>query len=347
MLPISESIAPDVTVADLGERALVARIRARIPPPPSSVVVGIGDDAAVVAPDRGTLTVITTDALVDGIHFDRTFASAADIGHKALAVNLSDLAAMGAAPRHALLSLALPPHSPVADIDALVDALLVLAGQHGTALVGGNIAGSTGPISIDVTVTGSVRRRRVLTRGGARPGDFVYVSGQIGGAAAGLASLRGADGGPAPATDRCRRRFLRPEPRVRLGLALGRNRAARACIDLSDGLADALHQVTDASGVGARIDADRIPIDPEARDWFTRSGADPVLAALTGGEDYELAFAAPPAFRGRLAHVRRLIGDLVLTPIGVITKERDVVLARGGTVEPLPGSFEHFRSTEG
>lgn len=308
--------------------------------------MGIGDDAAVVAPDRGALTVITTDALVDGIHFDLAFASAADIGHKALAVNLSDLAAMGGAPRHALLSLAIPPRMCVAEVDALVDALLALAGRYHTALVGGNIAGSTGPISVDVTVTGSVWRRRVLTRSGARPGDLLYVSGQVGGAAAGLAALRGTAGRTVPATDRCRQRFLRPEPRVRLGLALGRNRAARACIDLSDGLADAVHQVTDASGVGARIAADRIPIDPEARDWFVQVGADPVSAALAGGEDYELAFTAPPAFRGRLAHVRRLIGDLPLTPIGVITHERDVVLEREGTQEPLPRSFEHFRLDE-
>ncbi len=343
MPSLPQPIAPGVTVADLGERAVIARIHARIPPAPAAVIVGIGDDAAVVAPERGALTVITTDALVGGIHFDLAFASAADIGHKALAVSLSDLAAMGAAPRHALLSLALPPRVCVAEVDALVDALLVLADRYRTTLVGGNISGSTGPISVDVTVTGSVKRRRVLTRGGARPGDLVYVSGQIGGATAGLAALRGSTDRTVSATDRCRQRFLRPEPRVRLGLALGRNRAARACIDLSDGLADAVHQVTDASEVGARIAADRIPIDPEARDWFTQAGADPVSAALAGGEDYELAFTAPPAFRGRLAHVRQLIGDLPLTPIGLITKERDVVLEREGTYEPLPRSFDHFR----
>ena len=346
MPPLPEPVAPDVTVADLGERALIARIRARIPPAPPSVVVGIGDDAAVVAPDRGALTVVTTDALVDGVHFDLRFASAADVGHKALAVNLSDLAAMGAAPRHALLSLALPRARRVADVDALVDALLVLAGQHHTTLVGGNITGSTGPLFVEVTVTGSVKRRRVLTRGGARPGDLVYVSGQIGGAAAGLAALRDTPDDTASTTDRCRQRYRRPEPRVRLGLALGRNRAARACIDLSDGLADAVYQVTDASGVGARLEADRIPIDAQAREWFVRAGADPVTAALAGGEDYELAFTAPPAFRGRLAHVRRLIGDLPLTPIGVITRERDVLIRRNGQDEPLPLGFEHFRSPD-
>ena len=303
------------TVADLGERALIARIRTAVPARPAAVVVGIGDDAAVVEPERGTLDVATTDALVEGVHFDRAFCSPADAGHKALAVNLSDLAAMGAMPRHALLSLALPPACPVSDVDELLAALLALAERHRTALIGGNVAASPGPLVIGVTAIGSVGRRRVLTRGGARPGDVLYVSGRIGGAAAGLAALR---------------------------VALGRNRAARACIDLSDGLGDAVRQLAAASGAGARIEAAALPIEPQARAWFDAAGRDPVLAALQAGEDYELAFTAPPAFRGRLRHVRRMVGGLPLTAVGVITRETAVRLRRDGRDEPLPGGFEHF-----
>ena len=150
-----------------------------------------------------------------------------------------------------------------------------------------------GPLVIGMTAIGSVARRRVLTRAGARPGDVVYVSGRIGGAAAGLASLRGGPRRAAHETDDCRLRYRRPEPRVRLGVALGRNRAAHACIDLSDGLADAVRQLAAASGTGARIEADALPIHPEARAWLDADGLDPVATALQSGEDYELAFTAP------------------------------------------------------
>ena len=354
------------TVADIGEHAVIERIRERVPPRPAGVVVGIGDDAAVVEPDRGALTVVTTDALVEGVHFDAAFSSPADAGHKALAVNLSDLAAMGAMPRQALLALSLPAACRVADVDALIDALLALAARHRTALVGGDVTGSPGPLVIGVTALGSARRRRVLGRDGARPGDVVYVSGTIGAAAAGLAALRArpADEAPAPSAgesapdgpavsppgasaglDDCVQRHRRPEPRVALGVALGRNRAARACIDLSDGLADVVRQIAAASGAGLRIDAEALPIHPEARAWFDGAGLDPVAAALAGGEDYELAFTSPPAFRGRLRHVRRRIGGLPITPIGVVTKEHDLRLRRNGQDEPLPRGYEHFLTT--
>src|SRR5688572_10562789 len=138
------------TVADLGERALIERIRLRIPAAPEFVIVGIGDDAAVVAPIRNALEVLTTDCLVEGVHFDRTFVGAADIGHKALAVNLSDLAAMGAAPRVALLSLVLPPAFPVSGVDALVGGMAELAARARISIVGGNIARSPGPLIVDV-----------------------------------------------------------------------------------------------------------------------------------------------------------------------------------------------------
>lgn len=317
-----------MTVGELGERALIERIRARFPPAPKFVIVGIGDDAAVVEPDRNRLEVLTTDCQVEGVHFDQTFVGAADIGHKALAVNLSDLAAMGAAPRVALLSLVLPPAFPVAGVDALVDGMAALAARARIAIVGGNIARSPGPLIVDVTATGSVHSRRVLTRGGARAGDDLYVTGALGGAAAGLRVLRQDARSAGLAVDR----YRRPEPRLKFGVLLGRNRAARACVDLSDGLADGVRQIGEASGVGAIIDADALPIEDGAT----------LRDALGGGEDYELLFAVSPRQRGRLKHARRLAGDLAVTRIGRVTADRAVLLSRNGSIEELPAGFEHF-----
>jgi thiamine-monophosphate kinase len=307
---------------------LLERIRARIPPAPTFVVVGIGDDAAVVEPERNLLEVLTTDCQVEGVHFDQTFVGAADIGHKALAVNLSDLAAMGAAPRVALLSLVLPPDMPVASVDALVDGMTALAARARISIVGGNIARSPGPLIVDVTVTGSVHSRRVLTRAGGRAGDDLYVTGALGGAAAGLRLLRQNAASAGSAVER----YLRPEPRSRFGLSLGRTRAARACIDLSDGLADGVRQIAEASGLGAIIEADALPIEHGAT----------VRDALGGGEDYELLFAVSPGMRSRLKHARRRASDLAVTRIGRLTADRAVRLIRNGSPEDLPAGFEHF-----
>jgi thiamine-monophosphate kinase len=342
------------TISDLGERALIQRITARLATPPW-VIVGPGDDAAVMAPERGEDDVLTTDAQIEEVHFDRRFVPPDAIGHRALAVNLSDLAAMGAQPRAALLSLALPGALDVGVVDGLMDGMLALAASHQVAIIGGNITRSPGPMMVDVTAIGSVRRRRVLTRGGARPGDDVYVTGTIGDAAVGLRSLQArcaADPGapvggpsrPAPhEANACERRFLRPEPRVRAGLLLGRNRAASACMDLSDGLGDGVRQIAEASGVGMVIDASALPIPDEARRWYDGRDEDAVDAALGGGDDYELLFTLRPSWRGRLRGVQRNLSDLPITRIGAVTKDRRLVVRTPGGDRPLPGGYEHYR----
>jgi thiamine-monophosphate kinase len=341
-------MASQPTVADLGERAIVDRIRARVPPPPAWVLVGIGDDAAIVEPERNCVDVVTTDALIEGVHFDRRAVPAGAIGHKALAANLSDLAAMGAAPRAVLLSLGLPPALPVSDVDELLEGMLALASRFKTALVGGNISRSPGPLIVDVTAVGSVKRRKILTRSGARPGDAVVVSGWVGQAAAGLASClaRAAQDAPsarAVPSGASESRFLQPEPRVRLGLLLGRNRVPSACIDLSDGLAAGLFEIARASGTGLVIDAEALPIDEETRQWFAGRGEDAIEAACAGGEDYELLFTVPPRRQRALEAVGRLAGGLPCTRIGVVTAQQSCVLRRGGKEGRLPSGFAHFR----
>jgi thiamine-monophosphate kinase len=380
-------------VSNLSERELIARIRNYLPPAPDWLVVGVGDDAAVVEPVRNQLDVLSVDALVEGVHFDRRFTPPDAIGHRAMAVNLSDLAAMGASPRLALVSLALPTSLPLEDFDAIVKAIVDTAARHRVHVAGGNLTRSPGPLVVDVTVTGTVKRRQLLTRSGARAGDEIYVSGSIGAAAAGLGVLRSrvpdsvppavntaafapealrraspefggnsaerrredtkdTEGRNAPkglSTDdaeACIARYLYPEARVRLGTLLGRNRAASACMDLSDGLADGLRQLAEASGVGVTIDADAVPIDAATRAWFEQCGTDPLLAALAGGDDYELLITVRPRFRRRLEQPHRH-GGVPLTRIGVCTPGPSCLVQRrdrGRAIdEPLPSGFAHFR----
>jgi thiamine-monophosphate kinase len=340
---------PAAVVGDIGEHALIDAIRERISTAPSSLAVGIGDDAAVAVPDRGALQVLTTDALVEGVHFDRRFSSPADIGYKAVAVNVSDIAAMGASPRLALLSLMLPPALPVSDLDELVGGVLEMAAESGITLAGGNITRSPGPLIVDVTVTGAVRPRSVLTRAGGRAGHALFVTGHIGAAAAGLEWLQANVGGrPAdPALADCVGRHRRPEPRARIGALLGRNRAASACMDLSDGLADAVRQVASASRTGASVDAAALPIHPGAAAWFAGAGRDAVDASIAGGDDYELLFAVPKRAGGRLRHVIQQSRGVPITRVGELTGDGVVDLRRGGTSFPLPSGFTHFAEKRG
>jgi thiamine-monophosphate kinase len=315
-----------LNISDLTERALIARLRARVPASPDWVLTGIGDDAAVLAPARGMVEVVTTDALVEGVHFRREWSSAQDIGHKALAVNLSDLAAMGATPRAALLSLTLPASFPLDDFDGLLDGFLALAARSRTPLVGGNIARSTGGLHIDVTVTGAVRPRRVLRRSGARPGDRLFVTGRLGAAAAGLAALMASDtvGLKPDGSEEILAAHRRPSPRLRTGIVVANNRSASACMDLSDGLADAIQQVCEASGCGADVDTTTVPVHEGAT----------LAQALTGGEDYELLFAVPRR-RTRLFHAAiTQAGEVAVTEIGACTK--------GSAITPMGEGFRHF-----
>jgi thiamine-monophosphate kinase len=343
--PVSE---PAATLDSLGERGLVALIRNRFPARPDLLHVGIGDDAAVAVPARGEFEVLTTDALVEGVHFDLTFGSLFDVGYKALAVNVSDVAAMGGTPRLALLSLVLPSRLLVRDVEALLDGFAEMAREAGVALAGGNITRSPGPLVVDVSLTGSVRPRRILRRSGGRAGDALYVTGSVGAGAAGLEYLRqtgrrlGDDGGNAPGMGDCIRRYLRPEPRHRLGALLGRTRAASACMDLSDGLADAVTQLAESSGTGAAIDASLLPIPECARRWFAGRGADPIASSLAGGDDYELLFAVSPRRRGRLKTVIQQARGVPVTRIGKLTETPGVVLMREGASTPMPGGFTHF-----
>jgi thiamine-monophosphate kinase len=364
---------PSATIGEVGEHALIrwiAEIAGSSPSP--DVLLGIGDDAAVIRPRRNHVDVLTTDVLVDGVHFTRAYSSASDIGHRALHVNLSDIASMGAEPRVAMLSLGLPSSLEAVWVAQLVHGLVEAARQARVHLVGGNISQSPA-MFVDVTVSGAVKPRHLLRRRGARAGDELYVSGEVGAAAAGLALLRGRDGGgpsapnptPEPSTDEqiilgeralaswpamadpalaaAVTRYRRPEARVALGLQVGRNKAASACMDTSDGLADALRQLARASGVGVRVEAAALPLSPAVGHAASTTGADAQVLTWAGGEDYELLFAVPRRSKRRFAHASGRKGLPPVTRIGVCTKDADLVVVQAdGRDTVLPGGYEHF-----
>ena len=231
------------------------------------------------------------------------------IGYRALAVNLSDLAAMGAQPRAALLSLALPPALPWSELESLVDGFLDGAARYRVALVGGNVTRSPGPLVVDVTLTGSVKRRKLLSRSGARAGDALFVTGAARRrrSRTRLAAEPRHGGGSAGAGGRRRgATTCGPSRASASGVIAGRTRAASACMDLSDGLADAVGQIAQASGTGARIDEATIPVAPAARTVFAGDPGRPLHAALTGGDDYELLCAVPRRARRRFEAAARL-----------------------------------------
>jgi thiamine-monophosphate kinase len=256
---------------------------------------------------------------------------------------------MGATPRLALLSIALPQSLTLDDFDCLVSGFASLASRYRLHLAGGNLTRSPGPLMLDVTAIGTVKRRQALTRAGARPGDELYVSGTIGAAAAGLQMLkaRAARATTEDMEESCIERYLRPDPRVRLGTLVSRNRAAAAALDLSDGLADGVQQLARASGVGAIVDVDALPIVPAIRRWFESRGLDAAHEAMTAGDDYELLVAVRPrAVRRFSAAIGG--GAVSFTRVGVCTEELQVVMRRQHdgqfSESPLPhAAYKHFR----
>jgi thiamine-monophosphate kinase len=303
----------------------------------ADVRIGIGDDGAVFAPSPGMEYVVSVDMLVEGRHFVAG-ADPRSLGHKTLAVNLSDLAAMGALPRFALLAGALPAPDP-AWIAAFIGGFDALAREYDVELIGGDT--TRGPRTLCVTAIGELPAGTALTRGGARPGDAIYVSGRLGDAALALAVAQGrtvVDAVRLPALDR---RLGMPQPRVALGVAL--RGVASAALDLSDGLTGDLGHLLAASRVGATLDLAAIPRCDELQTKLAGRERDLALACvLAGGDDYELCFTAPPAMRERVDALARALG-LPLTRIGTVTVDPGLVIRdERGRPLPLPRAFDHF-----
>lgn len=326
--------------AEMGEFDLIARYFTR---PAPNAVLGVGDDCALLQPGPGLQLAVSSDMLVEGRHFLST-VDPARLGHKALAVNLSDLAACGAKPRAFTLALALPAADD-AWLAPFSRGLLALADAHGCELIGGDT--TRGPLNICITVFGEVPAGQALLRSGARAGDDLYVSGTLGGARLALEVFRGSLTLPAPVFEQARARMEQPTPRVALGLAL--RGVASAAIDVSDGLLGDLGHVLRASGVGASIDRSvAITLVASYQELIRANvGFDDEMAldcVLAGGDDYELAFTAPPSLRDAVQAAARQ-AQTPVTRIGRIDAEPGLRLldARGQSL-PLPPlrSFDHF-----
>jgi len=308
---------------------LIARIRARAAGR-DDVVLGIGDDAALLQPPPGTQLAVSMDTLNAGVHFPPATAPA-DIGWKSLAVNLSDLAAMGATPAWCTLALSLPT-AEAAFVEGFLDGFLALAQRHSVALVGGDT--TRGPLSVCVAVHGFVSAGAALRRDGARVGDDIWVTGSLGDAAAALAAM-----GAGAVSDRAlRARLDRPEPRIAAGRALAG--LAGACIDVSDGLLADLGHICRASGVGARIALADLPASP-ALSRFGAALRRPWQAC--GGDDYELCFTAPPTARAAIADAL-LATQTPATRIGAIIAGEGVLAVdeAGEPWAPARTGYAHF-----
>ena len=329
---------PARAMAELGEFELIGRYFDR-PPRDPDVFVGVGDDAAVVRVAPGHELVIAVDMMVEGRHF-RADADPEGLGHKILAVNLSDMAAMGARPRWALLAGALP-NGDAAWLEGFSRGLFALADAHGVELVGGDT--TRGPRNLCLTIAGEVPSGAAIRRAGAAPGDDVWVSGELGGAMLALAAIEGRTALADDELASLARRLERPEPRIGLGIAL--RGTASAMLDVSDGLTGDLGHVLDASKVGARVDLVRIPCPAALA--ARRSGGERELALaclLAGGDDYELLFTARNAARERVAAIGRDVG-VPLARIGKIMPWDAGLVVRGEDGRPLsvlPRAFDHF-----
>ncbi|MGE5854223.1 MAG: thiamine-phosphate kinase [Deltaproteobacteria bacterium] len=322
----------------LGEFGLIERIRQKTPAG-RGVRIGIGDDAAwIINPKDSSL--VTADLLIEGIHFDLRWTSLFDLGHKALAVNLSDIAAMGGVPSYVILSLGLPADLDSTQIDAFYRGLQALARRTGVALVGGDTNAAV-TLIVSVCVIGYAPYAPVR-RNGARAGDDIYVSGTLGDAALGLEVLRGArSGSKKRAIAKLIARHHRPEPRLALGLLLARSRLATAMIDVSDGLLQDLGHVCKASAVGATISEERVPLSAAYRAIAER---DETAAALAGGEDYELLFCGRPQDRTRIEKLSERAG-VAITRIGVCAQKSTgiAVIDKSGHAIPFRiRGHDHF-----
>lgn len=335
-------------VGEIGEFTLIDRIRKILPVSGNKdLLVDIGDDTAVVRIDDRRALLLTCDIQVENRHFRFDRTTPYRLGRRAMAVNLSDIASMGGKPTYALVSLGLPAAFPVASFDRLFQGMRDEMLQHRAYVIGGNLARTREELVVDVTLLGEVPLSRVVTRGGARPGDRIFVTGALGASGAGFQAMRLFGGNVPRKYGAMVKRHVLPAPRVELGQRISAAGVASAMIDLSDGVASDLFHVCKRSGVGALIREDRLPLPRHIGEIAQASGKSVRDLSLHSGEDYELLFTVPPGVSAR--KIRNLPGGtgVPVTEIGTIVERREgyCLVDPSGRKTPLAAvGWDHFRA---
>jgi len=340
---------------EIGEFGLINRIRKWITSSDPALIQGIGDDVAVIEMGKKAL-LVTTDILIEDIHFDRSWSDPCSLGRKSLAVNLSDIASMGGIPKYFLISIGLPKNLPLSFISSFYRGLKQEAKKFRVELIGGDTSLSQ-KIIINICLLGEGKKRDLLFRKGAKAGDDLFVSGTLGDAALGLKILQEKKKmephgqnlwSPAPGIKGLEgliKRHLSPSPRVKLGQAIAKHHYADAMIDISDGLLIDTSHLLEESGAGARICEDRIPLSNLYRKWVRSFSKDPLRFALSGGEEYELLFTAPPEMRKRISSLSHSL-KIPITRIGEILPKKEglhIIRKDGKDYSPSRLGFEHFK----
>jgi thiamine-monophosphate kinase len=331
---------------DIGEFGFIEKISRGCLIRPDNIVKAIGDDAAAFTTDSNQIILVTTDLLVERIHFLRDATSGFNLGYKSLAVNLSDIAAMGGTAREAFVSIAIPQDCTIDLLDDIYRGMKSLAGEYDVNILGGDTTRSKVDLIINVVVTGLVSRSEILFRDGARPGDVIFSSGYLGDSRAGLHLILNNIEVKSKAHKALFESHILPRPHLREGRFLAAVGGVSAAIDVSDGLSSDLGHIVKQSGVGAKIHADKIPLSQHLKSFCDQFDFDPIPFALAGGEDYTLLFTVSAGAAPRISRDYQKSFNQPLFAIGEITDTGSIELidSQGSSKEVIPSGWDHFKS---
>lgn len=334
-----------MSIKDIGEFGFIDRISRGCLIRPDSIVKAIGDDAAAFQTGADRLTLVTTDLLVERVHFLREATSGFNLGYKALAVNLSDIAAMGGIAREAFVSIAIPEECSLKYLDDLYNGMKRLAAEFDVNILGGDTTSSKTDLIINVAVTGTVKESEILLRSTAQVGDIIFSTGYLGDSRAGLHLILNNTPAESAALKELFNAHILPKPFLREGLFLAACRDVHAAIDVSDGLSSDLGHIAKESRVGARLDAHRIPVSPHLHTFCARFGFDPVDFALAGGEDYTLLCTIGRDSADKVARTYLSKFNQSLYPIGEITDTGRIELVEDNDKVRVitPTGWNHFK----
>ena len=332
----------------IGEFGFIKKISRGCLIRPDTIIKGIGDDAAAFITEPDYLTLITTDLLVERIHFLREAISGFDLGYKSLAVNLSDIAAMGGTAREAFVSIAIPGDCQLDYLEEIYNGIKNLAAKFNVNVLGGDTTSSRMDLILNIVVQGIVSKEEILCRDAARPGDIIFTTGFLGDSKAGLHLILNKIAADTKAMKLLLKSHLVPEPHLREGRFLARQPGIHAAIDTSDGLSSDLGHIVEQSRVGARLFAYKIPVSQELKDFCTRFGFDPIDYALAGGEDYNLLCTIAPESASRTVKAFENEFKRPLFKIGEITAEKQIALVcpDAKIKSVVPTGWDHFRIKE-